>query len=313
MMKSAIDIGTNTVLLLVAEKEQGDIRVIEEQQRVPRLGRNVDEQRNLPDEAMGRVIDILKEYQHIIDRKYPDAGPPVVTATSAVRDANNRDEFIDRVEEQTGLRVTILSGLEEAACTFLGAQSVLPGVPRDQLKIVLDIGGGSTEIALGKEAEIMDRYSFDMGCVRFTERYLKDIPATPGQINDCKKAIREVLAEYPYDLEDDIRLVGVSGTVTSLVYIDRDLTAYDNDGINGCRLSAGAIRDYISIFRSATPDELTRRYPVVMEGRADIFLAGLLILEGVMDLYGFGSLIASTGGIRHGAVLLEGSLNKKSP
>lgn len=309
MKKTAIDIGTNTVLLLVAEKKQGDIRVIEEQQRVPRLGRDVDEQRNLPDEAIERVIDILKEYQNIIDRKYPEADSPVVTATSAVRDANNRDEFVGRVEDQTGLRVTILSGLEEAACTFLGAQSVLPDVPRDQLKIVLDIGGGSTEIALGKEAEIMDRYSFDMGCVRFTERYLKDSPPTPGQINDCKKAIRNILAEYPYDLEDHIRLVGVSGTVTSLVYIDRALRTYDNDDINGCRLSADAIRDYISAFRSITPSELMSRYPVVMDGRSDIFLAGLLILEGVMDLYGFDSLIASTGGIRHGAVLLEGSLN----
>ncbi|WP_372635872.1 Ppx/GppA family phosphatase [Fodinibius sp.] len=309
MKKTAIDIGTNTVLLLVAEKEQGDVQVIEEQQRVPRLGRDVDEQRNLPDEAMGRVIDILKEYQQIINRKYPEAGSPVVTATSAVRDANNREEFLERVEEHTGLRVTILSGLEEAACTFLGAQCVLSDVPRDQLKIVLDIGGGSTEIAMGKEAEIMDRYSFDMGCVRFTERYLRNTPPTPGQINDCKKAVRDMLAEYPYDLEDNIRLVGVSGTVTSLVYIDRHMTAYDDDDVNGCRLSADVIRDYISTFRSVTPAELMRRYPVVMDGRADIFLAGLLILEGVMDLYGFDSLIASTGGIRHGAILLEESLN----
>lgn len=313
MKKTAIDIGTNTVLLLVAEKEQGGIRVLEEQQRVPRLGRDVDEQRNLPEEAMDRVIGILKEYLYVLEQKYPEAGRPLVTATSAVRDARNREEFIGRIARQTGLRVHILSGLEEAACTFLGAQSVLPDVPRDQLKLVLDIGGGSTELALGKEAEIMDSYSFDMGCVRFTERYLRDLPPTPEQINACKRAVRETLSEYPYDLEGRIRLVGVSGTVTSLVYIDRNLTAYDTANINGYRLAGDVIGDYVSSFSSIPPSELMSRYPEVMEGRADIFLAGLLILEGVMDLYGFDVLIASAGGIRHGAVLLEESLNKEGP
>lgn len=305
MKKAAIDIGTNTVLLLVAVKEENNIRVLEEQQRVPRLGRNVDNQRNLADEAMHRVINILKEYQSLVKQKYPDAGRPIVTATSAVRDANNREDFLHQVEKQTGLKVTILSGLQEAACTFLGAQSVLSNVPRNQLKIVLDIGGGSTEIALGREAEILDSYSFDMGCVRFTERYLKNIPPTHAQLNACRRAIQDMLTKYPYDLEDDIRLVGVSGTVTSLVYIDQDLTEYDNDRINGYRLSFDMIRKYISTFSLITPSDLINRYPVVMDGRADIFLAGLLILEGVMDLYEFNSLTVSTGGIRHGAIFLE--------
>lgn len=305
MKKATIDIGTNTVLLLVADKQQNGIKVIEEQQRVPRLGKDVDEQRNLSVEAMRRVIDILKEYQNLIDRKYPGAGRPIVTATSAVRDANNREEFLKLVREQNNLEVIILSGLEEATLTFLGAESVLSDTLQKEPKIVLDIGGGSTEIALGKETEILDRYSFDMGCVRFTERFLENTPPTQSQINRCKNAVQGMLTEHPFYLEKNSRLLGVSGTVTSLAYIDQHLKEYNSEKINGYQLSADTVREYIKKLGSMTPAELLNRYAVVMEGRADIFLAGLLILEGVMDRYKFDSLTASTGGIRHGAVLAD--------
>lgn len=314
MKKAAIDIGTNTVLLLIAEKGESGIRVIEEQQRVPRLGQNVDEQQNLSEDAMRRAIDILKEYQELTIKKYPGAGSPVVTATSAVRDANNRTGFLERVERQTGLKVIVLSGKEEAVLTFLGAQSVLSKRSQEQSRLVLDIGGGSTEIAFGKDTEIKDRFSFNMGCVRFTERFLNDIPPAKGQIATCKKAVQDMLAEHLFDFPLKTKLIGVAGTVTSLAVIDQDLEGDRSERINGCRLSLDAIRKYLQKFSSATPAELVNRYPLVMKGRADIFLAGMIILEGVMNRYNFKSLTVSTGGIRHGAVLFENSLkNKKGP
>src|SRR5699024_3273975 len=142
-MKAAIDIGTNTVLLLVAEYNGKKLNVIEEQQRIPRLGRGVDEQENLAPDSMQRVIGSLKAYKTLLYQKY-SIRHPIVTATSAVRDAQNRSEFIEEVRRQTGFTVTVLSGAEEAQYTFWGAQSVFSST--DQSCFVLDIGGGGTTI-----------------------------------------------------------------------------------------------------------------------------------------------------------------------
>ncbi|SMO68555.1 Ppx/GppA phosphatase [Fodinibius sediminis] len=306
MIKAAIDIGTNTVLLLVVQQKSGsEFDVLEELQRMPRLGRDVDSQKNLSGEAMSRVGAIIREYYHFLQLHYPECDNPIITATSAVRDAANRRLFIEKVKQETGLEVHILNGGEEAGYTFLGAQSVLDHTFEEEPVVVLDIGGGSTEIAWGQREEIIDRHSFDMGCVRFTERFLTTDPPTPLQMDTARQAILKMLLERPFDFDNHPRLIGVAGTVTSLAFIDQELSIYESGRLNGYSLCLSVIRDYISNFSSIPTDDLAARYPAVLEGRADIFLAGLLILEGVMEHYDFQSVTVSTGGIRHGAIVYD--------
>lgn len=150
MIRSSIDIGTNSVLLLVADCEKNGIQVLHEDQHIPRMGQGVDQTGALSKEAQQRVLHVLNTYKDYLDENYSEiVSDTIITATSAVRDASNRSEFLDKVKEQTGWTVTLLSGDEEARITYRGALSVISIVESSSKNIVLDIGGGSTEIALG--------------------------------------------------------------------------------------------------------------------------------------------------------------------
>lgn len=301
-MKASIDIGTNTALLLVGRFSEKGLEVLCEEQRLPRLGQGVDQEGNLGQEAVSRTIRALLDYKNILSRRYPEVTETVVTATSAVRDAANRKEFVEKIKSETGFDVQILSGLDEARYTFYGAQSVLP--IEDRPVLIIDIGGGSTEIAYGSGMQgLLERHSFDMGCVRFTERYLKNEQPSTRQVAHCRTAIADMLKENTFSFADNTILVGVAGTVTSLAHIHLGLSSYNESRLNRQELTMPIIRDWISYLRSNRAEQLLAEYPEVMEGRADIFLAGLLILEGVMTAYGFERLTVSTGGIRHGALL----------
>jgi len=300
-MKASIDIGTNTALLLVADRQDGKLRILEEQQRVPRLGEGVDESKNISASAVQRVSKAIEEYQAVIKDEYPAVKELRVVATSAVRDANNREEVLQQIKKRTGIHIKVLSGFEEAQYTFSGAQSVLNDFSTNQ-KVVIDIGGGSTEVASGQN-NVRDRYSYNMGCVRFTERFLKDDPPTGQQISECRKAIRDMLETYEFNFADESVLIGVAGTVTSLAYIDQGLKIFNSEKLNGYEISLKKLQRYISEFKEWPVDKLVDTYPVVMKGRGDIFLAGLLILESFMQHYSFDRLITSTGGIRHGILL----------
>ncbi|TYP95147.1 Ppx/GppA phosphatase [Fodinibius salinus] len=304
-MKASIDIGTNTVLLLVAEAE-GDrhIRVVEEQERTPRLGKNVDGTNILDEDAIARTIDVLLEFKSLLNKDYSHIEETVVTATSAVRDAGNRAYFLEHVKSETGFEVQVLSGSEEAQYAYYGAQSVLLGGNLNPSKTIIDIGGGSTEIALGSEGTISDYHSFDMGCVRYTERYLVDDPPTSGQIQSCKTAIADMLIHHPFEISGDTSLMGIAGTATSLAFIEQSLSKYDRNDINGYRISLNDLERRISFLQELSANEIRKEYQSVMEHRADIFLAGLLILEGFMNKYDLEEIVASTGGVRHGAILL---------
>lgn len=300
-MYASIDIGTNTLLLLIAEISEKGLTVIHEEQQVPRLGEGVDGERNLSDSAVNRVIRSLKDFKRLIEERYPDVRDTMVTATSAVRDARNRKKFLSRVKKETGFNIYLLSGLEEALFTFRGANSVLPSNRRPAA--VLDIGGGSTEIAWGEEGELVDRHSYDMGCVRYTERYFPHDRPNQEQINKCRKEAADILKYKLFSFPEDVILIGVSGTVTSLAYMKLDIDSYKTSMLDGKVFQRSELRDWIEDVQKKKAAELTEEYPEVMEGRADIFLAGLLILEQVMSMYGFEQLVVSTGGIRHGAIL----------
>ena len=302
MYKASIDIGTNSVLLLIAEQTEHGLGVIEEVQRLPRLGANVDSNGFLTKESMDKVLITLTEYAGII-KKYGDhvLTKTVVTATSAVRDAANKHEFIRLVEETVGFQVRLLSGEEEAKFTYLGAISQTK-VKADSI-LVIDIGGGSTELAIGNSISMLNGISIDMGCVRFNERYLLHDPPFEKEIGECARFIDASLKKVPLSVPSDTQIVAVSGTATSLAAMDQKLFPYNAARVNNVRINNDTLAKSIELFSLHTQEQLRSLHPEVMKGRVDIFLAGLLILQGVLRFAGGEEFVVSSGGIRHGILL----------
>lgn len=302
-LRSAIDIGTNTVLLLVAEQDESTVRPVYEEQQIPRLGRGVDANKTLADDSMQRVIDALLHYKQVLNDRFPDAEAPIVTATSAVRDASNRSEFIQRVFSETAWKIRLLSGVEEAEWTYAGALSMLE-VNEHKSYSVIDIGGGSTELAFGNGCKLESRHSFDMGSVRFTERFLHGNPPAHDVIKQAEQHIWDQFSAYPEPVFlKDFQVVGVAGTVTSMAYIKLGLKKYDLKQISNFRLTNLDIEELFELFSTHSSEQMLERFPEVMKGRSDIFLAGIMILRGFMKHFGFTTLQVSSGGIRHGALI----------
>ncbi|MBO6795111.1 MAG: Ppx/GppA family phosphatase [Balneolaceae bacterium] len=304
-MRAAIDIGTNTVLLLIAKEGESSLEVLEEGYRMPRLGKGVDANHNLNTSSIRRVLDVLNEYQQIIEEKYPECEKVIVTATSAVRDAENRDLFLSKVKEETGFDVRLLSGDEEAQYTYRGALATVDHLSDDEAFVVLDIGGGSTEIAAGFEGALSRFTSLDVGCVRFTERYLKHNPPYTEEIFECREAIREALAKQKVKIPKKAIALGVAGTMTSLAAIDLQIDETQISRLNGHKIDREKLSKSIEVFSLHTYDQLLELNPSVLKGREDVFLAGLLILDEFLKFYSLDEILVSTGGMRHGALLMD--------
>ena len=302
MIRSSIDIGTNSVLLLVADVSDNGIDVLYEEQHVPRLGKNVDKDRTLHPNSQKRVISVLKIFQKKLEDDFSDlTEQPIVTATSAVRDASNRDEFLDKVERELGWEIRILSGNEEAETTYAGAVSVL--TPGDISRpVIIDIGGGSTEFATGAGVQFKSGISLNIGSVRFTERYFDSDPPLQSEIRSARKAIQQELGKLEKIYRNGV-LVGVAGTVTSIAAIEMGLDDYQSDKLNGYRLQRSTVADFIQEFSESKSEIIERTYPPFLTGRGEVILAGILILDEFLKMTDRDELIISTGGIRHGILL----------
>ena len=297
-LKASIDIGTNSVLLLVANIRDGGIEVLEEKQAVPRLGKGVDADKNLHPDSCDRVVKVLRKYKAHLVENYPQvANDVVVTATSAVRDSSNREEFLNQIYQETGWNVQLLTGVEEAQTTYTGAISVL----KDQSEnfVVLDIGGGSTEIALGKQLQLSSGISVDMGSVRFSERYLKSNPPIKEELETLRIEVKSLLKTKSFNLKN-YQLVGVAGTVTSIAAIELGLDYYDASKINGYILKKESVENFVEEFSKMSSTEIENSYSPFLTGRGDVITGGLIILHEFMNHFNFDDLVVSTGGIRHG-------------
>lgn len=303
MNVASIDIGTNSVLLLVAETENGTLKVVEEQLEVPRLGKGVDRDNTLHPDSQQRVLNVLKSYKSHLNKHHPFIDTPIVTATSAVRDASNRDEFLSLIKKETDWEVVLLSGLMEAETTFKGALSVLKPDSILGKSVVLDIGGGSTEIAIGMDGELENSISLDMGSVRFSERFLTSNPPTRDQVKSAEFEIQNLLSNIGFDKGEISSAVGVAGTVTSIAAIELGLKNYDPKKINGYSLSINVIDRFIGEFSHMKASEIEQKYPLFLQNRGDVILAGLLILREFLSWVSLESIVVSTGGIRHGILL----------
>ena len=302
MYTASIDIGTNSVLLLIADQTELGLQVHEEVQRLPRLGAMVDSNGVLASQSIDRVLEVLTEYAEIIQTHGDGILKKTrVMATSAVRDAANKNEFLSLVKEIVGFEIQILSGEEEVKYTYLGAISQT--TVESNFILVVDIGGGSTELAMGDSSQWLRGISVDMGYVRFNERYLFHNPPYQEEIGECRRSIEALLESKKLRFPSDTRVVAVSGTATSLAAIDQQLFPYELFRISNYRLNTNKLAKSIEIFSLHTYEQLIELHPEVMQGRADVFLAGLLILEGVLRYASVMEFIVYSCGIRHGILL----------
>lgn len=279
---AAIDCGTNSIRLLVADvdAEAGTLTDLDRRMEVVRLGQGVDRTGRIAPEAMARTLDATRRYADVCR----DLGVEAVrfVATSASRDAENRDEFVDGVREALGVEPEVIGGVEEAALSFRGATGVL-GATHDGPFLVVDLGGGSTEVVLG-EREPEAAYSMDVGCVRITERHLLADPPTAEQVAAAEADVRAALdvAAQHVPLGGTATLVGLAGSVTTITAHALRLPAYDRDAIDGAVL---AVDDVVA----ACDDLLARDHDArsslgfMHPGRVDVIGAGALVWRAVVE------------------------------
>jgi exopolyphosphatase/guanosine-5'-triphosphate,3'-diphosphate pyrophosphatase len=297
---AGIDCGTNSIRLLIADVVDGQLTDVLREMRIVRLGQGVDRTRRFAPEALERTHVALHEYAAAI--RAHDAQRVRMVATSATRDAVNRDEFVAMVQAELGVPPEVITGHEEAALSFAGAASVLPDLGGPLL--VADIGGGSTELVRGVAGGELQAYSMDVGCVRMTERHLHDDPPTSAQIEatvaDLRAAIEVAGGVVP--LDPDVTFIGVAGTVTTIAAIALELDAYDPSRIHGARISADHVATVTDRVLRMTHEERAA-LPVMHPGRVDVIGGGALVLRTLMEVIGTDTVLASEHDILDGIAL----------
>lgn len=298
---AGIDIGTLTCRLLIAElAPSGTLREVRSDRRILRLGQGVDRDRMLRGDAMARVAETLKEWCTLMEGYQLDAS--IAVATSAVRDAGNREEFVRLIHRQTGLEIEILSGEEEARRTILGIRSGLPAGVSDVL--ALDIGGGSTEFILDRPGQTPMMRSVDIGVVRLCERLLRHDPPTSEEIHQAREWVRAetVTAVGEMTLPVGLTFVGTAGTITSLAAMAQQLPTYEPARIHNYRLARTVVEELESTLLARTKSERVG-LPGLEANREEVIAAGAIILRTVMETLKIPSLLVSDLGLREGVLL----------
>ena len=303
MRVAAIDIGTNSTRLLVGEvgHRDGPLDQLDRRMTITRLGQGVDATRRLAPDAIERTLAALREYRAAMDA-LGDVDAVRATATSAARDATNRDDFFVPAAEIVGAELELLAGDDEAALSFLGATRGLDGTVASPY-LVVDIGGGSTEFVVGT-TEPEGTMSVDIGCVRLSEAWLHSDPPAPEELSQAVHVVREhivdVMREVPA-VKEAKTLIGLAGTVTTVAAIELGLTEYDPQRIHHTRLTHTAVED---VFRTlATESAAQRRHnPGLEPGRVDVIVGGVIILVTILRSIGFDEVLVSEADILDGLV-----------
>jgi exopolyphosphatase / guanosine-5'-triphosphate,3'-diphosphate pyrophosphatase len=302
--RAAVDVGTNSVRLLLVD---GDGQRITREMTVTRLGAGVDRRGHLDDAALARTLDTIAAYQRRWEQHGVDAAHVRVAATSAVRDAQDRDRFFDGVRERTGVDAEVITGDEEARLSYLGAVGAV-AVPRPPA--VIDVGGGSTELIVGRDGVdgVAGSVSLQLGCVRLTERHLHGDPPTDDEVAAARAFVRDRLDEADAALGEAGAplgvagaLIGVAGTATTLAALHLDLDGYDEDRIHGTRIPADALDELTERLLRLTTADRAALGPVQV-GREDVLHGGAIVLDEVVRRYGFAELVVSEADILDGLV-----------
>ncbi len=292
---AAVDIGTNSTRLLVADVQDGSVRELDRRLEITRLGEGVDERRILLPQAIARVRNVLAEYRRAAEEA--GAERTLAFATSAVRDADNGEAFLGEIEWSYAFKTRLLGGDEEALLTFRGVsagRNVASGT------VVIDVGGGSTELILGGPDGVAFHTSLDLGCVRLTERFGTDFGAAAAHV-------RDVLAgSVPADVRPRAA-IGVAGTITTIATLDLGLEKEDPDLVHGHRLSAETVAAWAERLEGMTVEEI-RALRGMHPGRAPVIAAGAVVVRETLAYFGVETLEVSEHDIMHGAALAAAEL-----
>jgi exopolyphosphatase / guanosine-5'-triphosphate,3'-diphosphate pyrophosphatase len=297
---AAVDVGTNSVLLLVAERgPTGALRPVREEAEITRLGRGVDRTGVLSAEGMEATLSVLARYSELA--RAEQARALVVTATSAARDARNGAEFLARARERAGVTVEILSGAEEARLSYLAVAEDFAGEAGPAGILAVDVGGGSTEFVHGHGRRVDFRTSLDIGSVRLTERCIASDPPTLAEQEAVRAAVLETLVRLPR-FSPEVGVVGVAGTVTNLYALAQAIEPYDAARVHGGWLTVeevARVRERLC----AVPLAERRALPGIQPKRADVLPAGALLFETALAHLGVPGARVSDRGLRWGVLI----------
>jgi exopolyphosphatase / guanosine-5'-triphosphate,3'-diphosphate pyrophosphatase len=300
MRIAALDIGTNSVLLLVAEPARagGDLAAVHEECVITRLGQGVDRTGALDPRAIERTLAALGGMAEAV-RRLGGVERIGAVGTSALRDARDARVFLERAAALLGCEVEVVSGRREAELVLGGVRGGLPDLaPRT---LVFDVGGGSTELVLSGEGRVVDLVSLELGAVRLTERFLRGDPPAAREVGEARRSAREALGTLGAAFGAVQELVGVAGTVTTLATMKHALAVYDTRVVNGSRLTRSDVAGAVARLE-AHPLEERRRFVGLEPARADILLGGALVVEAVLERFGAEFFRVCDRGVRWGLV-----------
>jgi exopolyphosphatase/guanosine-5'-triphosphate,3'-diphosphate pyrophosphatase len=304
---AAIDIGTNTILCVIAEAvADGRFTVLDDLAEITRLGEGVDRTGRINPEGEQRSREVLRKY--ISRCRELGVGEIVAGGTSALRDAENGHEVRARLKQEFGIEVRLLSGEEEAALSYLAVQRGL--TLGDAELLVIDIGGGSTEFIRGGKSAVYRLCSLDVGSVRLTERFLHSDPVRDEECDELVQAIDAAikpLFETWGESSHPLTLVGIAGTFTTLAAVEKQLMRYSHREVHGTNLTLAEVRRQVRLYREKTIAE-RKKIPGLEPKRADVIFAGAILIERIMTRLHAERIIVSDQGVRYG--LLHERLNQ---
>lgn len=301
MRVASIDIGTNTLLLLIADVKNERITPLYNLQIIVGLGKNIDKKGLIKPEAFNKVLEVLTEFKKIAENF--NVEKIIAVGTSVLRNAKNRDELLNLIKEKTGIQVKVISGEEEARLTYLGAVSGLDKTMLNSKITVIDIGGGSTEIILGQGFEIKNFASLNIGTVRITKKFLKHSPPLDEEINKVKTFLEKEFEKIQGEIDfKNSHLIGVAATVTTIAGYDLKLQSYESEKVHLHRIDFETVEKIYNTFRNLTHEEI-KNISSILKGREDVIFAGILILFEFMRKFNFKEIIANDRGVRYGSIL----------
>ena len=295
MKYATIDVGSNSILLYIAEKNSsGKWKPVVDIAELSRLGEGLSATGVLGQPAMDRSVEVMKNFSQIV--KDNNVSGMAVVGTMALRTAKNTQEFIDRVKSDCGIEITIIPGEEEARLSYLAVVSGL-GLT-DGKTAIFDVGGGSTEFIFGQGDKIIKRFSVNIGAIRFTENFLKSNPVTKDEIENANNAMKSEFDKI--EMEPAITsVVGMGGTVTNVTGVMHKLEKYNPDIVQGAIVPKDEILRQIEMYSSLKIEE-RKNITGLQPKRADVILAGVLIIKYILTKTGQNSFRVSDWGIRHG-------------